>query len=242
MTRIKPRRIGTPRIVEPGGRLHLWILALALAALIAWTWMSYDLGRQRAGYDSDLAAGKASELKAEIRALKKQREELRLIAANHERAGQIDRDAVRHAQSEIKGLQEERADLRRQVAFLRQLLATNEGPLQIKEFELHHVGNAGYRYRFTVARVQQDDEALDGEIRVAVRGKLQGVARYLPLSELTAGKTAVHKMRFKHFQRVEGTFKLPNEFSPQKFVVEVVPGNKRLNSMQREFDWQVAGA
>ena len=121
MARVKGPRIKAPKIVEPGRRLVLWLTLGALILLIGWTWFAYDFGRQDAGFHSAAAGDRQQRLRAKIRALEKERVQLLLTAANHQRASQIDRDAARRVQQDIKSLQDERAELKRQVAFLKGL-------------------------------------------------------------------------------------------------------------------------
>ena len=242
MGRVKSKRIVTPRIVMPRRGPNPWLVLVLLSALGAWTWQSYDFGRQRAGYDSNASAERIAALKAQVRALKDEREDWLLATASQERSSQIDRDAVRQAQEEIRQLQDQRASLRRHVVFLQQLLAASEGPIRIRELQLEPEGEHGFRYRFTVARAEQEQGHLEGEIRVTVRGKANGAEQLLPLEELTEDRISAHKMRFRHFQRVEGKLTLPDDFSPQAFVVEVVPSDKSEKTTQRAFKWQVGGA
>ncbi len=59
------------------------------------------------------------ELQQRIDELEEERDALRASAARFERAGQIDRAAADGVQSEVKALQDERAELKREVALLK---------------------------------------------------------------------------------------------------------------------------
>jgi len=62
---------------------------------------------------------------------------------------------------------------------------------------------------------------------------------WLPLREITEGNTEKVKMRFKHFQEVEGVIQLPEGFTPLKVIIEIKPSNKKLPELKRRFDWVV---
>jgi hypothetical protein len=241
MARVKGRRIRAPKIVEPGGYLKFWLLLCAAAVLTGWSWFAYEIGRQDAGFHSAAANDRQQRLQAQIRALEKERERLWLTAANYQRASQIDRDAARRVQQDIKSLQDERAELKREVAFLKELIANDDGPIQVRDFRLRRGGAAReYFYAFTVSNARRDLGELNGQIKIAVRGEAEGVARYLRLGDLTGGKLSAHKMRFKHFQDVQGKLVLPEDFSPQTITVEIVPQEKTVKNTQRTFDWRLA--
>ena len=243
MAGIHSRRIVTPRIVQPGSGARPWVILAGLVALLGWTWLAYDLGREQAGFHSRKAAQQRADARAEIRALREERDALRLRAASNERASQIDRDAARQVQDQAKALQEERADLKREVAFLRELISSGDGIFQVRDFRVEPLdGETQFRYRFTVAQARADLGRVSGEIGVAVTGVADGKARRLSLKDLTGGKLSVHKMGFRNFQDVEGTFELPEDFVPQAVVLDIRPEGKDLKPLQRVFDWKKTGA
>ncbi len=242
MAKVKDKRVTSPRIVQPRSPVRPSLLVALGAAILGWTWVTYDFGLQRAGFHSDAAAGRRDGLSAEIRALKAEREELLLAVANLERSSQIDRSAAQQAQQRIMQLQNERAALKREVAFMRQLLEANDGPIRVRDFALAADGaERGYRYRFVVAQAQEGGDVLEGEIRVAVRGRSGEAVRYLRQEELAQDQAKGHKMRFRNFQEVEGRLLLPAGFAPETFVVEVAPDGKKLQGLQKEFDWKLSG-
>ena len=108
MGKIKPMRVVTPRIVQPGERswLWLWMWLLVLVALAAWTWQVFEFGRQQAGFSVGQRDAMEAELMQRIEELAAERDALRSDAARFERAGQIDRAAADGVQAEVKALLE----------------------------------------------------------------------------------------------------------------------------------------
>jgi len=80
-----------------------------------------------------------------------------------------------------------------------------------------------------------------GWVFLAVDGLKEGEPVWLPLREVTKEKTERIKMRFKHFQDLEGVIRLPSNFEPLKVIVEVKPSKKNLPEVKQRFDWVVKG-
>ena len=72
---------------------------------------------------------------------------------------------------------------------------------------------------------------------IKVAGQKDGKSQELGLKELTAGERTSLKMRFKHFQNVEGRLSLPEAFEPQSLIIEVKPKTKNAKPIEQEFDW-----
>jgi hypothetical protein len=99
---------------------------------------------------------------------------------------------------------------------------------------------ASYRFRFTVTQALKSAGAAVGWITLSLEGEQGGEARELTLKELTGEQDDKLKMRFRHFQDVDGLIEIPEGFSPQQVVVEINPTNNRLPKVNERFDWQVA--
>lgn len=237
MPRVKPKPVQTPRIVQPSAGRFVWLGLPLLALLALWSWQVYDLGRRHAGFDVRASSDLRSHYLARIDELEQELEALRLAAAGHERASQIDRDAARRVQQELLELQTERADLRRELALMRGLVASNSS-LRIKDLRLTAAEEArSYEYSFTVAQLKEQKRTTQGQILIKVAGLEAGKNRELNLKELTAGAQSSLKMRFRHFQNVKGTVSLPEAFEPQSLIIEVRPQSKGASPVVQTFDW-----
>jgi hypothetical protein len=168
--------------------------------------------------------------------------ELRLQAASHARSSQIDRDAVRQAQATLGELQTERSKLSQEVVLLRGLLSEGRGPLHLRDFSLSAEQDGRVRYRFTVAQALRNIGTTEGKVTVEVAGKdKDGKADKLDLAELSEDKRSSLRMRFVHYQDIEGVMRLPENFQPESVTIEVIPKNKGLKRVSQVFQWQLAG-
>lgn len=235
---VKPRHIVTPRIVQPGAGNGVLVLVVGLLGLVLWTWQIFEAGRGWAGYDFERSRAREAQLQARIEQLESAVGQLRLEAASGSRASQIDRDAVRQAQTTLTELQTERARLSKEVNFLRGLLSAGRGPLHVRNFVLSEEQDGRFRYRLTVAQALRNIGATEGELRLKVAGKSSnGAQKKLDLAQVSQdGKRGV-PLRFVHYQDVDGVIGLPQDFQPESVTIEIRPKTKGLKRVTEVFQW-----
>lgn len=245
MAKVKPIRIVAPRIVQPGeGGVRPWLWVAFMIALAAWSWQVYQFGQQRAGFDVGRRDQAEDQLRERIAELEEETEVLRAAAARFERAGQIDRAAVDGVKAEVRSLQAERADLKREVAFLKTLVSGGERrSLVLDDFRLVEAGGGEYRFEVTLTKQNEDDqETVSGQVSIAVKGRLEGVDKSLDMAALTDGKRDNFGIRFKSFQRLKTEIKLPAQFEPVAVEVAVRPDGKEFKSFDQAYDWKLSDA
>ncbi len=97
-----------------------------------------------------------------------------------------------------------------------------------------------FRYRFTVSQALKGAARVTGWIYIEVVGERGEEEVTLSLQELSGGSEKL-KMRFRHFQDIDGEIDLPEGFLPRSMVVNIKPTNKKLPPLKKRFDWLVAG-
>lgn len=239
---VQPRRIVTPRIVQPGGAGGLWLLLVGLLGLVLWTWQVFEAGRGWAGYDFEQSRAREALLQARIEQLESSVSQLRLAAASGARASQIDRDAVRQAQGSLTELQAERSRLKKEVTLLRGLLSAGRGPLHVRSFTLNEADD-GVHYKLTVAQALRNVGATEGELRLTVSGRdADGRRTRLGLDEIGAGGKGSLPLRFVHYQDLDGVIRLPDGFKPESVTIEIRPKNRGLKRVTEVFPWTLQTA
>ena len=232
---VAPRKIKTPRIVRRNNGVRLFGIFVLGMLLGAVGWLAFDYGREWAGFSAGQAGRTAKRLRAAVAALERERDELRQQIVALERSSQIDREATRVAREEYRRLQDETQEQVRKTEFFRSLVQEGgAGSLRTKGFELFAVaGERVYGYRFTIRQVKEDFGVSEGEVLILVEGAQDGERK-------TLGPEKV-KMRFRHFQRIEGKLRLPDGFDPVALVVDVQPISKNLAALKQRFEWQLGG-
>ena len=244
MGKKKPTRVITPRIVQPGeGSVRPWLWVLFLVALAAWSWQVFEFGRQEAGFDVGRHNALEDELQQRISELEEERDTLRAAAVRFERSGQIDRAAANGVQSEVRALQDERAELKREVALLKTLVAGGEKEtLVLEEFSLTHLAERRYRVEAMLSKRTDDQDTVIGQVGIEVSGEMDGEEQILVMSQLTGGKRSNIGIRFKSFQKLKTDLNLPEGFEPSSIEVTVRPDGKKFKSFEQAYDWKLPDA
>jgi hypothetical protein len=244
MGKVKPTQVTTPRIIQPGERgARPWLWVLFLVAFGAWSWQMFQYGQKRVGVDVSRSSQAQERLLERVAELEQERDALRAAAARFERLGQIDRAAADGVKSEVKALQEERAELKREVAFLKTLVSRSEGKeLLLEEFRLTKGGERIYLFEVTLSKGAGDEEIVSGQVVLRVKGRVEGRSKTLGMEALTDGKRSNFGIRFKNFQKLKAELQLPDEFEPAVIEVGVTTDGKGFKSFEQAFDWKVSDA
>jgi hypothetical protein len=241
MAKIKPTEVITPKIVERRVNPWPWILAVALLAL--WTWQVLAFGERQGGHAAGAAAARENQLESRIAALEKEKVELTAHAARLERASQIDRAAVESIKGEVTALQEERAALKREVAFMKALVsgeATEE--LWLEKPRLRDAGDGRFVFDVTLTKPPDDDGTVTGRVVIEVIGKAGGKTERVDMKSLTQGSRTNIGIRFKNYQRLSTDMVLPEDFQPEQIEVAVEPSGDVYKAFKKLYDWDPGGA
>jgi hypothetical protein len=242
MAKTRLSSVATPRIVQPGDRSRTWLWVVFAIVLAVWTWQVFEFGRQQAGFSASDSHAREDELVARILALQAERDELLAAAARFERAGQIDRAAVDGVQARVKALQDERAELKREVAFLKTLVSGEEYELKLAGPTLVELGDGAFRFEVTLSKGSVQAGTVQGEAVFKVKGTSDGAEKVLEMEALTDGRRSRIGIKFNNFQKLSAELKLPNGFEPAAIVVAVKPGSKGFKAFEQTYDWQVSDA
>ena len=244
----RKRKMHMPRIVHPrwtvARGVSLGLVLLVLAGLFFGWRHLVPASVLTPQTEEELLRAEVVTLQQQVENLEVDRASLRQQLADLERRSQIDQEAVSKAKEELKRYQTERLDLQEEVAFLRGIVSSGEGAgvLRIQHFHLERGGADNlYRYRFTISKVLRDSIVTTGQIRVTLDGKQGFEERSLSLQEVTANNDGILKMRFRHFQNIEGELALPSGFRPSGITIEVDPDGKGFSPASKHFDWIITG-
>jgi hypothetical protein len=229
--------------------IGLWwrLLALALYAVLvaAVFWVGFELGQARvtavAQPEISTLQKACSDAFAEVAVLQKDLASLRQESAVLERSRQIEREANRSLQEQLKQAQDERLSLIKESSYLKRLIREGDkGAVHVHDMRVTPgKGPRTFRYSFTVTQLIQDFGESRGRVSVTVKGLTDGKETTLDLAKLAQTDPKELSMRFEHFQSFRGQFSLPEGFEPRLLTVTIEPEGDLLAGTSEGFPWVV---
>lgn len=192
-------------------------LAAALVALVGgmW-WWGFDFGQILGGFNRREVEQHIATLEAD--AATAQREAAELRARNNELESElaISRGVQATLQRQQEEAAQENAQMKQEIAFLQQFFADSSKPgVAIQRLSVEGNGGSTVHYRALVVRGGNAKSDFEGHLTISadlVPGASapdgsRGITIALPEDEPAAA--APLKLRFKYYQRVEGTLRVP---------------------------------
>ncbi len=243
--RVKKRNpFHTPRITRPGDRSRYPLLLLPLILLwLGTSWLSFDYGRERAGFDSGKAAERLQQVRGELSILQREREQMKRQMVNLESENKIHKVVQAELQASLKQLQNERLVLEKKLLFMRGVQSgeLDNAVLEVRELKTWPVAtNGDFRISFTITQAMGKQPVVQGTIKLMLRGMdKSGATVELPFAEIVQGKLRT-RMNFKHFQKVEWDYRVPKDFEPTAWRIQLQPESERITPYEQDFAWRSA--
>ncbi len=202
-----------------------WLSASVFAGVVVGSgWLTYDLGRQNAGFDNSEAQQERSRLQDLNAKLQDENSALRREIAASERQAQIDLAAHGNLSGQIHNLIEENALLKEDLAFFQTLMASGgeAGGINVNRFRVQPDALPDeYRYRLLIAQSKQRVKDFRGRLQFIVDFERAGKSEVISFPK-EDDATQAYNLAFKFYQRVEGTFLMPADAVIKKVQVRVL--------------------
>jgi DNA repair exonuclease SbcCD ATPase subunit len=210
------------------------LLAAALLLLMCGiSWLAYELGRGVHPFSQGLSREEASQLERRIATLSTERDRAASVLSTTESQLTIERSARKQLESQLKTLEMENAQLQEDLSFFESLLPSGPASreVSIRRLKLETSAPNQLRYRLLIMRHAKAEHDFDGNLQLSVElaGKLAQTSLLFPSKN--DAQTDQFRLRFRHYQRVEGILKLP-EGSQVKSVEARVYQNGKLRAQQ----------
>jgi hypothetical protein len=206
--------ISAPRMAV---RTHLswrWkipaMLGLFLLVVGMW-WWGFDFGQFLSGFNRGEVAEKQGKLESEVALFKDENVKLRGRAAQLESDLNITRGAQATLSKQSLELQAENTQIKEELAFLQKLFSDTgkQGTISIQRLSAERERDDAYHYSLLVVRGGNPSGEFAGQLTLQAGllsgGRLATVA--LPDDQPDASATL--KLKFKYYQRIEGTIRVP---------------------------------
>jgi hypothetical protein len=199
--------------------LGLAVMLAFSAALAAWM---YDAGRRFAGFDRSEVEQEISSARVELAKLREELQRLRAVANSSDSKVSIERSAQLKLAQQIRGLEQDNARLREELAIFESMLATDAAgaaPLSVLRFKVEpDVLPGEFRYRvLLLAAGSRRGKDFQGRMELVVGLTEEGRSAMITVPGTGDAESGNFKLGFKHFQRIDGIFRV----SPKAKVASV---------------------
>ncbi len=209
--------IDAPRMAV---RSHLpwpWraVIGVALVGVVGgmW-WWGFDFGQIFSGFNRKEVETRIAALETEVASLRADAAALRTRNSQLESEGAMARGAEATLTKQAQELQNENAQLKEELVFLQQLVAdtSRQVGLSFQRIDVERERANAYRYRLLVVRGGKPKDEFDGSVTLQVTLQPEagaGRPAVLSLPEEQPRTAASLRLKFKYYQRLEGTFDVP---------------------------------
>jgi len=222
----------------------LLLAAMVLVALIvAASLIAYSYSRTSAPLDIGSFTAEVEQIRADAKQAVADRDAKLALVAQLENQLRVDRAAAEQVQAQLKTLENENARLKEDLSFFESLLPTpaNAKGVVIRSFRLQALHDSerenvrapggvsdrkpgeaqALRYRLLVQQSGRPERDFVGAVSLTVSLQQGGRPWVLQLPDATIPEAGPQPLSFRHYQRVEGTFELPEGAVVRSVLVKI---------------------
>jgi len=218
--------ISAPKVaVRPQIPGYVRWLAIAVLAVLAvgLSWSMYDAGRKFAGFDKNEINYELDRLSQTNIRLQRENDELSMKIASLDRQSQMDHVSREDIGKQVKALETENIRLKEDLAFFQNLGSVpgkTEQRVSIGRLKLERGQLPGeYHYSLVLVQGGQRQKDFQGSLEFAVNFQQNGQKMVMPLASENPSKML--DVRFKFYQRVERSFRMPPNAAVESMQVKV---------------------
>lgn len=190
----------------------------------------YEYGRQFAGPDRRELSAEIERLSSQLREVTAERDRFAAVATAFEAQLKVERAAQEQLAQQVTGLEREANKLREDLAFFESLLPAGSAAkgVVIRSFRMQPDGEPDVlRYRLLVQQSGKPTSDFVGSVQLQVHYAQDGREMTLEVPAPGAIETArAMELTFRHYQRVEGTLRLPAGAVPRSVLVRILAGGQ----------------
>ena len=190
----------------------LWLAVIFAfsAALAAWM---YDAGRRFAGFDRGEVEQELSNARSELAKQREELERLRAVVNAADSKVSIERSAQQKLAQQARTLELDNARLREELAIFESMLSSETAgaaPLSVLRFKVEpDVLPGEFRYRILLlASGPRRGREFQGRLELVVSLTETGHSAMMTFPEQGGAESSTFRLAFKHFQRIDGVFRV----------------------------------
>lgn len=206
--------ISAPRMAV---RTHLswrWkvpALLVLIGVIAGMWWWGFDFGQILGGFNRSAVAEQQARMEAELAQTKAENAKLRVRMSELESDLSVTRSAQATASKQALELQNENTQIKEELAFLQKLFSdtSRQGTISIQRFSAERERDDAYHFSVLVVRGGNPTNDFLGELTLQAGVVESGKATTIALPEDQPEAAAALRLKFKYYQRIEGTLLVP---------------------------------
>ena len=195
------------------------VVGVTLLAVVAgmW-WWGYDFGQIFGGFNRTETRERITALESEAAGMRAENAQLRARTMQLESELAITAGAQASLSKQAIELQNENSQIKEELAFLQKLVADSNKQvgLSIQRLVVERERDDAWHYSVLLVRGGNPKDEFEGNVTLQVTVQPAGAsgaaarATIVTLPDEQPGTAAALKLKFKYYQRLEGTFGVPN--------------------------------
>lgn len=216
-------------------RALFWIVVLSVStAGAAWV---YDAGRKIAGFDRTEVRQELTDLRSRTAQLTEENNRLKAVQNSADSQMAIERTTQKRMTEQVRTLESENARLKEDVGLFEAMVSTDrkEGSFAISGFKVDVDGQI-LKYRMLLTRGARTGSIMAGNQEPDFAGRLVFEVTPQPAADGTIGAmirlpaaddpaAQATQVKFRFFQRAEGSLMLPPGVRPKQVLVRLLEGS-----------------
>ncbi len=233
------QKIKKPKIISSDYRLKKFLSIIIFLLGAVALWQSYLLGQEHASVRLIEQESIIANLISREEGISQELEKLKSKYVLVEKSKKISEAAILKVREELISLQNSQLELRKQIEFYKSLASGSINSLRAVKINIDKLAKKeAYRYSFQISKRSKSKKVVTGKIKIKVSGIQGNKKSILDHKKLGINKIS-ENIRFKHFQTFRGEFKIPINFAPKIFHIEMIPDGNLFEISEESFPWKI---
>jgi hypothetical protein len=192
-------------------RWKLPALFALLALIVGMWWWGFDFGQFLGGFNRGAVAEKQEKMETDLAQTKTENAKLRTRVSELESDLSVTRGAQATLSKQALELQNENTQIKEELAFLQKFFGDTgkQGSISIQRLTAERERDDAYRFSLLVVRGGNPSGDFSGQLTLQAGLVTGGRPATIALPDDQPDAAAALKLKFKYYQRIEGTIRVP---------------------------------
>lgn len=186
-------------------------LLLSVALIAGMWWWGFDFGQILGGFNRSAVAEKQAQMETDLEKATTENARLRTRISELESDLNITRGSQATLTKQSLELQSENTQIKEELAFLQKLSSDSgkQGTITIQRMSAERERDDAYHYSLLIVRGGSPADEFSGQLSLQASLVSNGRPATLTLPDDQPEAAAALKLKFKYYQRIEGTIRVP---------------------------------